>query len=125
VPLAREVPAAVRRGAGRRSLSPEIACDPGESARNPEHLMTDGSVHDLLKQLHETLRDAKSTTPEDRETLKRLAADIQALLERTGSDEGPRLSDRLQAAVTRFEVSHPDLTAALAQVSKKLGDMGI
>jgi hypothetical protein len=33
--------------------------------------------------------------------------------------------DRLQSAVTRFEVSHPDLTAAMAQVGKQLGDMGI
>jgi hypothetical protein len=87
--------------------------------------MTDGSVHDLLKKLHETLQDAKTITPEDRETLKHLSADIEALLERTGSGDSPRLSDRLQAAVTRFEVTHPDLTAALAQVSKKLGDMGI
>lgn len=87
--------------------------------------MSEGSVHDLLQKLNETLRDAKSIAPEDRETLQRVAADLQALLERSGGAEGPRLSDRLQAAITRFEVTHPDLTAALAQVSKKLGDMGI
>lgn len=87
--------------------------------------MSEGSVHELLQKLHETLRDAKSIAPDDRETLKRIAADIQSLLERTGAADEPKLSDRLQAAVTRFEVTHPDLTAALTQVSKKLGDMGI
>ena len=32
---------------------------------------------------------------------------------------------RLQEAIYRFEVTHPDLTGALAAVSKRLSDMRI
>lgn len=90
--------------------------------------MTDQPVRALLKQLHDTLGSAKRITKEDRELLEQLAADIQAALARSGAPAAggqKSLADQLQAAVTRFEVSHPDLTAAMAQVSKQLGDMGI
>lgn len=90
--------------------------------------MTDQPVRALLKQLHDTLGSAKRITKEDRELLEQLAADIQAVLARSGAQGAggqKSLADQLQAAVTRFEVSHPDLTAAMAQVSKQLGDMGI
>jgi hypothetical protein len=50
------------------------------------------------------------------------------VLARSGAPAGgshQTVIDRLQAAVTRFEVSHPDLTATMSQAAKTLGDMGI
>ncbi len=87
--------------------------------------MPQSSVRELQKQLHDTLGSKTTLTDADRELLKQLSADIQSLLERTGEGEPPTLADRLQAAITRFEVTHPDLTAAMSRAAKTLGDMGI
>lgn len=90
--------------------------------------MTDKSLQELLKQVHDTLENAGSISEADRELLRDLSSDIQARLERPGaeSEEGPHpLIGRLRAAVARFEVSHPDLTATMARAAKTLGDMGI
>lgn len=90
--------------------------------------MTESSVHELLKQLHETLGSKATLTDADRELLRQLAADIQSALAREGEPAEARpgtLADRLQAAVTHFEVTHPDLTAAMSRAAKTLGDMGI
>jgi ElaB/YqjD/DUF883 family membrane-anchored ribosome-binding protein len=90
--------------------------------------MTVNPLRNLLKQLHHTLDGSPSIAPEDRALLKQLSADIQAVLAKSGAPAGTShktIVDQLQAAVTRFEVSHPDLTATMAQVSKQLGDMGI
>ncbi len=57
-----------------------------------------------------------------------MSVDIEALLAQPGSVKRARhvkIINQLRAMVTRFEVSHPDLTATMAQVSKALGDMGI
>lgn len=90
--------------------------------------MTEQPLRNLLRQLHHTLDGSPSIAPEDRQLLKQLSDDIQSLLARSGAPAGSghqTVVDRLQSAVTRFEVSHPDLTAAMAQVGKQLGDMGI
>jgi hypothetical protein len=95
---------------------------------NLEHLMNDEAVRNLLKQLHSMLDGTTSITEKDRKLLKQLSVDIQALLAQPGAATRATHQttiDQLQAAVTRFEVSHPDLTATMAQVSKALGDMGI
>jgi methylmalonyl-CoA mutase cobalamin-binding subunit len=90
--------------------------------------MSHEAISNLLKELHTKLSGSNSFTAEDRALLKQLAADIQALLAQPGEVTHARrqtVTDQLMAAVTRFEVSHPELTATLAQVSTKLGDMGI
>jgi hypothetical protein len=90
--------------------------------------MDDNEVRRLLKQLHGALEDRSTITEKDRELLRQLLVDIQALLGQPREPGGAAHQgtlDQLQRAVTRFEVSHPDLTATLAQVSKALGDMGI
>ena len=90
--------------------------------------MMDDAVRKLLKQLHTTLEGTSSISAQDRELLRQLSTDIQALLAQPGALAATRhqsVIDRLEAAVTRFEVSHPDLTATMAQVCKVLGDMGI
>ena len=90
--------------------------------------MKDESIRRPLKQLHDALKGVSSTTGEDRELLKQLSADIEALLalpHAMSHAEHQSIIDRLRVALVRFEVSHPDLTATMAQVNKALGDMGI
>jgi len=93
--------------------------------------MNESPVSELLRKLHDTLAGATTPTKisaEDRKLLEQLAQDIQSLLARGGasSENSPRtLAEQLQAAVTRFEVTHPDLTATMARAAKTLGDMGI
>jgi hypothetical protein len=95
---------------------------------NPEHEMEDEAVSNLLKQLHTKLEGATSITAKDRELLEQLSVDIRTLLAQPGAVKRAThgtIVDRLESAATRFEVSHPDLTATMAQVTKALGDMGI
>jgi hypothetical protein len=90
--------------------------------------MSDAALRNLLTQLHGALGGTTSIGEKDRELLEQLASDIQKLLATPGAPAQTverSLLDRLESAVTRFEVSHPDLTATMSQVSKTLGDMGI
>ncbi|MEO5987964.1 MAG: DUF4404 family protein [Candidatus Eisenbacteria bacterium] len=90
--------------------------------------MSDKAITDLLSQVQRTLEAETPITEQDRALLKQLSVDIQTLLAKhdAGDREGHQnVVDQLQAAVTRFEVSHPDLTATMSHVSKALGDMGI
>lgn len=90
--------------------------------------MKDESVHHLLKQLHGALDDTTKVSEQDRDLLKALAEDIEAILARSGdsAEQGDQsFAERLRGALARFEVSHPDLTAAMSAVSKRLSDMGI
>ncbi len=90
--------------------------------------MSNQAIRDLLQQLHRTLKDSTSIGEADRELLRQLSADIQALLARPGEMTSARrrsIADQLLAAIMRLEVSHPDLTSAMARVSSALADMGI
>jgi hypothetical protein len=90
--------------------------------------MNDTAITELLKQLHRTLEASTSISDGDRKLLKQLSLDIHELLARPSATSDARhrsVLARVQDAVARFEVSHPDLTAALAAVSKVLADMGI
>jgi len=90
--------------------------------------MSDTAITELLKRLHRTLEDSKTISDGDRKLLRQLSLDIQELLARPSGTADARhrsILARIQDAVSRFEVSHPDLTAALAAVSKVLADMGI
>ncbi len=88
--------------------------------------MSDSAVTTLLQQLHTKLESASTLTPTDRELLKELSVDIQHLLSEPSAESGRHgLIERVKTEVTRFEVSHPDLTATLSHMSKALSDMGI
>ena len=88
--------------------------------------MNHEAISNLVKQLHSTLDDVSSITAKDREQLEQLSAELQAVLARPGAvSRHQGVIDRLREAISRFEVSHPDLTATMAQVSKTLSDMGI
>ena len=90
--------------------------------------MKNPAMSNLLKQLHAALNDATSINQKDRELLEQISADIRALLAQPETGARARhepIVERLRTAVTRFEVSHPDLTATMSQVSRTLADMGI
>jgi len=90
--------------------------------------MIDKAIRDHLKTLHGALNGATVITEGDRELLEQLSVDIETLLAQPGAmarADHHSIVNRLQTAVTRFEVSHPDLTATMAQVSKALENMGI
>lgn len=90
--------------------------------------MHEREITGLLNELHAKLRTAKAVSERDRELLTRLSVDIESLLDRPGAlvaENHRSVIDRLQESITRFEVSHPDLTNVMARVSKVLADMGI
>jgi hypothetical protein len=90
--------------------------------------MSGTGITNLLKQLHGALEQSNAVSDEDRLLLRQLSLDIHELLDKpdSGFDAGRRpLLGRLRDAITRFEVTHPDITATLATVSKTLADMGI
>ena len=79
-----------------------------------------------LQDLQTQLQQAKTLEPNDREALLQLVKDIQATLARTGkSEEYESAVQRLEDAVQRFEVTHPQMTAAMARVINSLSNMGI
>lgn len=89
--------------------------------------MSDPAITYLLKQLHRKLEVSPEVSDADRTLLRQLAADIDAVLT---DDEVPAphhapLLARVQEAVTKFEAEHPEITATLDGVSRKLSDMGI
>jgi ElaB/YqjD/DUF883 family membrane-anchored ribosome-binding protein len=90
--------------------------------------MDEREIKTLLEELQARLRNVTAISDSDRELLRRLSADLEAVLARgsqLAAEKHQSVIDRLQESITRFEVSHPDLTNLMAQVSQKLGDMGI
>ena len=90
--------------------------------------MDEPEITRLLKELHGKLENAKTLNESDRELLTRLSVDIESLLARSGEvsvAHDRNIIDRLQESITRFEVTHPDLTNVMARVSKTLADLGI
>lgn len=79
-----------------------------------------------LQRLHEQLHANTELDAETKETLKRIAAEIQQSLE--ASDGGPldsSLMGQLRAWIDELEASHPQLTKIASQVIERLADMGI
>ncbi|AMV32765.1 hypothetical protein VN12_11620 [Pirellula sp. SH-Sr6A] len=79
-----------------------------------------------LQRLHEQLHTSSELDNETRESLKRIAQEIQDSLEASGENTlDSSLSSRLQAWVDELEVNHPQLTKIVSQVVERLADMGI
>jgi hypothetical protein len=89
--------------------------------------MDDREIEELLTLLR-AKRESAGLSDSDRELLTRLSADLESLLGQSGRLPPQRhrsLIEQLEESITRFEVSHPDLTSVMAQVSQKLANMGI
>ncbi len=91
--------------------------------------MNDDELRQLLEDLHRKIEDTDEVDEKGRELLSHLSVDIRNLLERTGHEERPRGSSweigRLEESVRHFEVTHPNLTAALSQLLNILNNAGI
>jgi hypothetical protein len=91
--------------------------------------MNDDELRQLLEELHRKIEDTDQVDEKGRELLSHLSVDIRNLLERTGHEERLRgnswVIGRLDESVRHFEVTHPNLTAALAQLLNILNNAGI
>ena len=91
--------------------------------------MNDDELRKLLIELHRKIEETDEVDEKGRELLSRLSVDIRNLLERTGHEERLRGSSweigRLEESVRHFEVTHPNLTAALSQLLSILSNAGI
>jgi hypothetical protein len=85
-------------------------------------------VLDALATLKAELAGDQDIDPQARETLERMAADVQARMESgaapTGEDE-ESLSGQLDDVLLGFEAEHPKVTAAINQVAAALASLGI
>ena len=91
--------------------------------------MNDNELRQMLEDLHRKIEHTNSVDEKGRELLSHLSVDIRNLLERTGHEERLRGSTweigRLEESVRHFEVTHPNLTAALSQLLNILNNAGI
>lgn len=91
--------------------------------------MNDNELRQLLEELHRKIEDTDQVDEKGRELLSHLSVDIRNLLERTGHEQRLRgnswMVGRLDESVRHFEVTHPNLTAALAQLLNILNNAGI
>ena len=89
--------------------------------------MTDNKLSNLLEQLHDELDSTEAVDEKGRELLRDLNADIQELLKRSegAGSQDDSLLERWQESIDHFEVTHPTLTTALAQILNVLNNAGI
>jgi hypothetical protein len=82
----------------------------------------------LLQQLHDEIEITRTVDDKDNELLRDLEGDIRALLERSGENPvqvHPSINQRLESALSQFEVTHPDLTALISRLLDSLSNAGI
>jgi len=91
--------------------------------------MNDDELRQLLEELHDKIESTNSVDEKGRELLSHLSVDIRNLLERTGHEGQLRGTKRevgrIQEAIQHFEVTYPNLTAALSQLLNILNNAGI
>ncbi len=91
--------------------------------------MNNDERRQLLEELHQKIESTNSVDEKGRELLSHLSVDIRNLLERTGHEAqlrgSPREVGRIQESIEHFEVTHPNLTAALSQLLNILNNAGI
>lgn len=91
--------------------------------------MSDDELRQLLEELHQKIEATDHVDEKGQELLNHLSVDIQNLLERTKTEEhgGNELWEvgRLEESIRHFEVTHPNLTAALSQLLNILNNAGI
>jgi hypothetical protein len=75
-------------------------------------------LHKELARLHKQLTQTDSADPK----LKKLQADIQALLESEDSESGKYgdIGEQLKDSIYHFDASHPQLAKTMAQVIDSL-----
>jgi hypothetical protein len=85
----------------------------------------DEQLRVVLDQLHQDLQDNPKLVLKERERLEHLVRDIEALLEEGDGDEKYNsVSNRLEAAIGEFEITHPSLTQTMTKLLGILSNVG-
>jgi hypothetical protein len=89
--------------------------------------MNNQEIDELLKNLNKEIEEIQPDDEKGRELLSELSADIRELLDRSEESKqpAPSMMQRLEKSIDHFEISHPDLTAALSSASAILSNAGI
>jgi hypothetical protein len=90
--------------------------------------MDNSELGKLLQQLHDEINNTQAVDEKGSKLLRDLEGDISALLERSGENpvqEHPSIIQRLESALSHFEVTHPDLTALISKLLDSLSNAGI
>jgi cell division septum initiation protein DivIVA len=88
--------------------------------------MTSQEINKLLEQLKQEIEGIQPDDEKGQELLRELAEDIRELLERAESKQpASPMMKRLEASIDHFEVTHPELTAALSSLFNILSNAGI
>ena len=88
--------------------------------------MTNQEIDKLLEQLNNEIEGIQPDDAKGQELLRELSADIRELLERAESKQpATSMMDRIETSIDHFEVTHPELTAALSSLFSILSNAGI
>jgi len=89
--------------------------------------MNNQELDELLEKLHKELEGIEADDEEGRQLLRELSGDIRHLLEHAEAKKNvpPTLLDRIETSVDRFEVTYPELTTLLSNLSRILSNAGI
>lgn len=79
----------------------------------------------ILIELKSELEHSQFAKPSSRQEIQQLIDKIEAFLVEDELATTHALNEPINDAVTRFEVSHPKLTAILNSISTTLSNMGI
>ena len=88
--------------------------------------MNNQEIDRLLEQLKSEIEGIQPDDEKGQELLRELSADIRELLERAESKQpAASMMQRLETSIDHFEVTHPELTAALSSLLSTLSNAGI
>lgn len=88
--------------------------------------MSNQKIKNLLEQLRTEMESVDKVDEAGLAILRELDGDIDKLIARSDDDVSDQsIAERLDEAVSKFEVTHPTLTAMLSEISKVLSNAGI
>jgi hypothetical protein len=90
--------------------------------------MDNKELDKLLRKVHDEIQKTRSIDDKGSELLRDLEGDIRTLLERsqeTPVQVHPSITQRLELAVTEFEITHPHLTTLISSLLDSLSSAGI
>jgi thiamine biosynthesis lipoprotein ApbE len=90
--------------------------------------MDNNEKRELLNHIHDEINKIQQVDEKSSELLKDIDSDIRDLLENSGEsplDVNPSVVDRLETGIRHFEVTHPELTAAITKLIDSLSAAGV
>lgn len=88
--------------------------------------MENEEIDKLLAELGRAIEGIEADDEKGQVLLRELSTDIRELLERAESKQpAPSMLERIETSIDHFEVTHPDLTAALSTLFSILSNAGI